>query len=260
MASNASTVIPERKPFAPADDPKKVTAEQAAKGQETVTMVFAKPVLLSTQDGRRIQFNAGVNEVPKEFADHEWLKHNGVTAYDKNKEVSPWMRANPPAVPPADTVMTEHHAAFLRSRDYTGIKTVADAQTFFSGLDPKHRAGFLADAADWQQQEQAQIQTRVQAGEAGYTEPAPGGQAPLQPHEVHVNTPPAPPRPIQPGEHTSVAADANAAPQLKTAAELNVMSKPDLIAYSKTVKVDLDPAAKKEDMVAKLMATQNAHK
>lgn len=291
MASNPSTTIPERKPFAPADDPKRVTAAQAAEGQETVTMVFPRPVLLSTQDGRRIEFGAGVNEVPKDLANHEWLKLHGATVYDKNSNVSPWMRAHPPA-PTANAVMTQHHVDFLQARNYTGIKTVADAQAFFNGLDPNLRGGFLQDAAEFQQQGQAAVQTRIQAGEAGYTEAPPGGQKPLQPHEVRTAIPAVPPRPVQPGEHASAppvatgSEGANQAqagktnqqtsqggpavdnrtqststtPQLKTAAEINTMSKPDLIAYGKTVGVELDPASKKEDMASKLLSIPAAHK
>jgi hypothetical protein len=292
MASTPHTTLPERQPFAPADDPRRVTAAQAAEGQDTVTMIFPRPVLLSTQDGRRIQFNAGVNEVPKDLADHIWLKHNGVTAYDKNKDVSPWMRANPPA-PAQNAVMTDQHVSFLQSRGYTGIKTVADAQAFFNGLDPNHRGGFLEESAAFQQLGQAQVQTRVQAGEAGFTEAPPGGQKPILPHELRINEPPVPSRPVQPGQHASAPAATGSEagnqaaagrtnqqvsqggpavdnkttgtnpppnPQLKTAAEINSMNKPDLIAYGKSVGVELDPASKKEDMAAKLLSNPSAHK
>jgi hypothetical protein len=291
MSTTPSTTLPERQPFAPADDPRKVTAEQAAEGQETVTMIFPRPVLLSTQDGRRVQFNAGVNEVPRDLSDHIWLKHNSVTVYDKNKDVSPWMRAHPPA-PTVNATMTDQHVAFLQSRGYTGIRNVADAQAFFNGLDPNHRGGFLEEAAAFQQRGQAQVQTRVQAGEAGYTEAPPGGQKPIQPHELRVNEPQVTSRPLQPGQHISAPAatgseganqaaggktnqqvsqggpavdNKNAAnttpnPQLKTAAEINSMNKPDLIAYGKLVGVELDPASKKEDMAAKLLSNPSAHK
>jgi hypothetical protein len=50
-------------------------------GEPTVTMVFPKPVLLTLPGYRRVQFKAGVNQVPQSLADHEYLKLSGATRH-----------------------------------------------------------------------------------------------------------------------------------------------------------------------------------
>jgi hypothetical protein len=51
-------------------------------GEKTVTMVFPRPVLLTDNDGTKVAFHAGVQEVPEHLAGHEWLRRNGVTGYN----------------------------------------------------------------------------------------------------------------------------------------------------------------------------------
>lgn len=58
-----------------------LTPEQAAKGSSTTTMIFDKPALLTVNHGTKIQFPAGVNEVPNEHADHWYLKAHNVRPY-----------------------------------------------------------------------------------------------------------------------------------------------------------------------------------
>jgi hypothetical protein len=50
--------------------------------EPTVTMVFPRRVMLQTQEGHRVGFDAGIQEVPQHLADHNWLRLNGVTPYD----------------------------------------------------------------------------------------------------------------------------------------------------------------------------------
>jgi len=53
------------------------TAEQAAQGRDSVLMEFPNEVLLSKDDGGRVLFGKGINPVPRELADHWYLKAHG---------------------------------------------------------------------------------------------------------------------------------------------------------------------------------------
>lgn len=65
----------------PQDTP--VSAHQVLrKGEGTVTMIFPRAITLLTEGDIRVAFNAGPQEVPQHLADHEWLRRNGVRAYD----------------------------------------------------------------------------------------------------------------------------------------------------------------------------------
>lgn len=48
----------------------------------TVTMLFPSRVVLLTNDGKRVEFLPGIQEVPEHLADHDWLKRNGAQKYD----------------------------------------------------------------------------------------------------------------------------------------------------------------------------------
>lgn len=54
--------------------------------EETVTMTFPAPVILTMDDHRRVRFPAGVQEVPERLANHPYLRANGVVRYEgRNK-------------------------------------------------------------------------------------------------------------------------------------------------------------------------------
>lgn len=57
------------------------TAAMAAAGEKTVMMSFPKRVILTLNDHSRIDFPAGICEVPESLADHKWLAQNGVKQY-----------------------------------------------------------------------------------------------------------------------------------------------------------------------------------
>ena len=62
------------------------TPQQAAEGRETVTMDFPKAVRLTHQDGHFFQlvhYPAGTHQVPREHADHWFLKANGVREHQQ---------------------------------------------------------------------------------------------------------------------------------------------------------------------------------
>jgi hypothetical protein len=60
-----------------------LTPEAFAKGHDTVTMVFEKPVLLTIKHGMKVAYPKGVHEVPREHSDHWYLRAHGVTEYNK---------------------------------------------------------------------------------------------------------------------------------------------------------------------------------
>lgn len=59
------------------------TPEEAAKGEDTVTMVFDNPVMLTVSVNHKIHYTKGVHEVPRHLADHWYLKAHGVKPYAK---------------------------------------------------------------------------------------------------------------------------------------------------------------------------------
>jgi hypothetical protein len=64
----------------PRDLPAK-PGEVLGKGEGTITMVFPRKVILNTDDGKRVEFLPGVQEVPAHLAGHDWLRLNGATGY-----------------------------------------------------------------------------------------------------------------------------------------------------------------------------------
>jgi hypothetical protein len=60
-----------------------LTPEEAAKGHNTVTMVFDVPVLLTLGTNQKVHYPKGVHEVPVEHADHWYLKAHGARQYAK---------------------------------------------------------------------------------------------------------------------------------------------------------------------------------
>lgn len=59
------------------------TPEEAAKGEDTVTMVFDNDVLLTVDTNQRIHYPKGVHEVPRHLSNHWYLKAHGVRLYAK---------------------------------------------------------------------------------------------------------------------------------------------------------------------------------
>lgn len=53
------------------------TPEEFVRGRETVTMVFAKPVRFTIENQECVLFPVGVHPVPRELADHWYLKAHG---------------------------------------------------------------------------------------------------------------------------------------------------------------------------------------
>jgi hypothetical protein len=60
-----------------------LTPETLAKGEKTTTMIFDKPVHLTIESNRSVEFPAGVHEVPTRLADHWYLKAHNVRPYAK---------------------------------------------------------------------------------------------------------------------------------------------------------------------------------
>lgn len=56
-----------------------ISPEEFARGKQTVRMLFPKVVVLTPRVHReKVTFPAGEHDVPEEFADHWYLKANGV--------------------------------------------------------------------------------------------------------------------------------------------------------------------------------------
>lgn len=77
--------------------------------KETVTMVFPRPVTLTTDSYKRIHFPAGINEVPVSLANHEYLAQNGVSRH--NQQVS--------KLPDPDTDEDEDEDDGRRGQEFT---------------------------------------------------------------------------------------------------------------------------------------------
>lgn len=60
-----------------------MTLEQYAKraGEQTVTMIFPRRVLLTLQDYRRVEIQPGTREVPESIAGHWYLRDMGAERY-----------------------------------------------------------------------------------------------------------------------------------------------------------------------------------
>lgn len=52
-------------------------------GEETVTMVFPRAVMLTLDDHSRVHFAAGIQEVPASLAEHRYLSRCGVKKYQR---------------------------------------------------------------------------------------------------------------------------------------------------------------------------------
>lgn len=88
MEQQISVIIPEPpRIIAPVNAPA-LSPEEFAKGHNTVTMVFEKPVLFTPSHGVRVSFTKGVHEVPKEYKDHWYLVAHGAYPYTKPIAVS----------------------------------------------------------------------------------------------------------------------------------------------------------------------------
>lgn len=65
----------------------RVESAESAAGDDHVLMNFPAPLRLMLQDGKgMIQFQRGINKVPRSLADHWYLKNSGVTAVKDEKK------------------------------------------------------------------------------------------------------------------------------------------------------------------------------
>lgn len=69
--------------FGPMDRPAR--PEEIKPDEPTVTMVFPRRVLLTLPGYKRVDFPAGVHEVPQSLVDHPYLKDNGAKRQEKPK-------------------------------------------------------------------------------------------------------------------------------------------------------------------------------
>lgn len=61
-----------------------LTPEQAAEGMEAVAMFFPRPITLTVAAHHNtVAYPAGIHQVPKELADHWFLRANGVRTVDE---------------------------------------------------------------------------------------------------------------------------------------------------------------------------------
>jgi hypothetical protein len=128
-------------PFSqPHDTPLKPADVVGTEG--TVTMFFPRKVLLTLDDHRRVEFNPGIQEVPLNLADHQYLKLNGVTRHDKTAPAT----VEQEQAKQSNVVLGEPHVKFLQDRGYP-VMTVEHANKFFNNLMPEERVGFLYDFA-----------------------------------------------------------------------------------------------------------------
>lgn len=59
--------------------------EMAVEGEKTVTMIFPKAATLTLDNHRRVNFPAGVQEVPVSLSTNIWLQRHGATLYQAEK-------------------------------------------------------------------------------------------------------------------------------------------------------------------------------
>jgi hypothetical protein len=55
-----------------------MTPEEAAKGRETVLMIFDNPVLLTMNTNQKVHYPKGIHEVPVAYVNHWYLEAHGV--------------------------------------------------------------------------------------------------------------------------------------------------------------------------------------
>lgn len=86
-AATAKEVVkptpPDAIPFSPVQNDGVIHTDAPDVSGETVTMVFPKKVHLTLSHHQKVEFKPGIQEVPEAYADHEWLKQNGVMRYEK---------------------------------------------------------------------------------------------------------------------------------------------------------------------------------
>jgi hypothetical protein len=155
-----------------------------------VTMVFPHKVILALTNSKRIEFPVGIQQVPASLADHVWLKQNGVKKYDPATQPTVVVTitltsaivvflqsvgcnvqsideaknfldslSGPAAIKSlpeqgqlkkSDAVLTNHDLLFLQSQGYK-FDTLAQAQVYFVGLEPKAQVSFLVDSVAWKE-------------------------------------------------------------------------------------------------------------
>jgi hypothetical protein len=160
-----------------------IPVQQAAKGKKTVTMVFKRPVRLTTREGV-IDFPEGVVEVPEDLADHDYLRLSGATRHEQKG----WMASVKKGQNDAP-VFTQRHIDVLKSVGVPNINTPADAEKYYNGLPDDHKKEFLEYVSTWQPNDQYHLQRRVQDAASGARKAAPpsskGGEPGPDPSTVH---------------------------------------------------------------------------
>ena len=110
-----------------------VKKEAPALSGQTVQRFFPKPVRLTLQDHTVREFPAGLQNIPEEYAEHEWLKRNGVVEY----------KAGDP-LPPLGLKAVPGTQAYAASVGASGIYDATKAPSQVSTPDPVG----VADQAD----------------------------------------------------------------------------------------------------------------
>lgn len=90
-----------------------------------VVRFFPKPVRHTMPDHTTLIFQAGVQEIPEELADSQWLKDNGVSEHKLGDALPPLMRKAPPG--------SQAAAAALAS---SGVYDAVHAPRQHSEIDP----------------------------------------------------------------------------------------------------------------------------
>jgi hypothetical protein len=75
-----------------------MTPEEAAKGFDTVTMIFDVPVKLTLQTNEIVFFTKGIHEVPRHYSDHWYLKAHGVRIHARSVAQAPDLATRVPEI------------------------------------------------------------------------------------------------------------------------------------------------------------------
>lgn len=115
-----------------------VTLEELVEGRETVTMIFPHRVLLSMQDGNKVEFPAGTHEVPVSLKDHQYLLDNGVHEYQTKAEVPTTQHPNGLMTPELEMFMVD-----------CGKTDPAEHQKLLDEVSKDQAPGFFGSFNSW---------------------------------------------------------------------------------------------------------------
>ena len=108
----------------------------------TVTCVVPSDVNLTLPGFRVIKFKAGVQEIPTEYANHPFMRANGVKVYTGS---------TPPRNLVPSPVATEQHAEFIGLLGfYNGKPTLDQAQLYINSLNPQALNRFHGEYLEYQ--------------------------------------------------------------------------------------------------------------